>query len=79
VTASDRNGQIAPYANTGGFVDLIAPGTSFLEYGGQTFRVMGTSPATATVSGVAAVHLSTGASLTEVDAAIRGAFGIKNR
>jgi hypothetical protein len=77
VTAADRNGQIASYANTGSFIDLIAPGTSYIDYTGQTFRIMGTSPATATVSGYAATALAQGKSLAEVQAAIAGKFGLK--
>jgi hypothetical protein len=77
VTAGDRNGNFAPYANQGAFIDLIAPGTTFLNYGGQTFRVMGTSPATAVVSGAAAVQLSRGANLPQIDANLREAFGLR--
>ncbi len=77
VTASDRNGDIASYANRGSFVDLIAPGTSFLDFAGTTFRVSGTSPATATVSGAAAMYLSAGHSVQETEAQIQQTFGIK--
>ena len=79
VTAGDQNGNYAPYANQGSFIDLMAPGTSYLEYGGQTFRVMGTSPATAVVSGAAAVQLSRGATLQEIDSNLRGTFGLKRK
>src|SRR5262249_22240638 len=32
VTAGDRRGNIAPYANRGDFVDVIAPGVSLVDY-----------------------------------------------
>lgn len=54
VTASDRRGQVAAYANRGSFVDLIAPGTSVVPYAGKTFVVNGTSVSTAYTSGLAA-------------------------
>jgi hypothetical protein len=58
VTAGNRDGSIASYANRGSFIDLIAPGTSFMDYDGMTWRVTGTSPATAIVSGAAAMYAS---------------------
>jgi hypothetical protein len=54
VTAIDRGGQIAPYANRGSFVTMGAPGTSVIYYNGQPWYVMGTSPAAAFTSGVVA-------------------------
>jgi hypothetical protein len=54
VTAGDRNGNIAQYANRGDFVDLIAPGASVVQFGGQKYVVSGTSSATAYAAGVAA-------------------------
>ncbi|MBX3745741.1 MAG: S8 family serine peptidase [Verrucomicrobiae bacterium] len=54
VTASDHRGQIAPYANRGTFVDLIAPGTSIVPHAGEAFVVQGTSVSTAYASGLAA-------------------------
>jgi hypothetical protein len=54
VTASDRRGALAPYANRGDFVDLIAPGTSVVPYQGESFVVNGTSVATAYTAGLAA-------------------------
>jgi hypothetical protein len=53
VTAGNSQGQFAPYANRGQFVDVMAPGTSLVTFGGQAFIVTGTSPATAYVSGIA--------------------------
>jgi hypothetical protein len=54
VTALDASGQIAPYANTGGFVDLAAPGTAYVQFGDQTYSVAGTSSASAWTAGLAA-------------------------
>ena len=54
VTASDPNGQIAPYANRGSFVSMMEPGTSLVSYQGQSYLVSGTSSATASASGFAA-------------------------
>jgi thermitase len=54
VTAGVGPGQLAPYANRGSFVDVMAPGTSFINYNGLTWRVTGTSPAAAYVAGVIA-------------------------
>lgn len=54
VTALDRNGQIAAYANHGDFVDVGAPGLSIVPFEGRPYYVVGTSTATAYVSGQAA-------------------------
>ncbi|HTI70690.1 MAG TPA: S8 family serine peptidase, partial [Candidatus Limnocylindria bacterium] len=54
VTAASAPGQIAPYANRGSFIDLMAPGTSYVPYNNQMWAVSGTSPATAVASGAAA-------------------------
>jgi hypothetical protein len=54
VTAGDAKGKLAPYANHGDFVDVMAPGNSFVKYNGKTFRVSGTSPAAAYISGAIA-------------------------
>jgi hypothetical protein len=54
VTASDRNGNLASYANRGDFVDTIAPGGSIITFAGQQYFVAGTSASTAHASGIAA-------------------------
>jgi hypothetical protein len=54
VTAGDRYGQIASYANRGSFVDIMTPGTSVIPYNGQSYAISGTSAATAFASGLAA-------------------------
>lgn len=77
VTASDATGGIAPYANRGSFIDLIAPGTSYLEYGGTRFRVSGTSPATAYASAVAAASRSNGQTVQQTESQMLSLFGVK--
>jgi len=54
VTALSQPGQLAAYANFSPQVDMALPGTSIFSYGGQTYAVQGTSPATAYATGVAA-------------------------
>ncbi|MDB6057717.1 MAG: peptidase [Verrucomicrobiales bacterium] len=51
ITAGTR-GQIDPYANSGSFVDVIAPGTSFISLNGQTWVMQGTSVSTAFITGL---------------------------
>jgi hypothetical protein len=57
VTATDRSGNLAPYANRGSFIDVAAPGTAIVNFGGQSFVVTGTSTATAYVSGSTAAKI----------------------
>jgi hypothetical protein len=54
VTASDRSGKLASYANRGNFVDAIAPGGSLITFRGQQYYVVGTSTSTAYATGIAA-------------------------
>jgi hypothetical protein len=54
VTAADANGQLAPYANRGDFIDVLAPGQVRVTFNGQTWLTTGTSVSTALVTGVAA-------------------------
>ncbi len=54
VTAGNRDGSIASYANRGSFVDVIAPGQAIVKANGEFFRVSGTSASTALVTGQAA-------------------------
>ncbi|MSU61643.1 MAG: hypothetical protein EXS31_04460 [Pedosphaera sp.] len=77
VTASDPRGNIAPYANRGSFVDVIAPGTSLVQFAGESYVISGTSASTAYVSGTAAGYKATGQSADQVEAALREALAIK--
>jgi thermitase len=51
VTAGSPSGQYESYANRGSFIDVMAPGTSYISSGGQTWMVEGTSVSTAYVTG----------------------------
>lgn len=78
VTASDRQGNLAPYANRGGFVDLIAPGTSVVPYAGESWIVNGTSVSTAYASGLAAGLLAdSGKSSSDIIKAMRAKLGFQ--
>ena len=72
---TDRNGQIAVYANRGSFVDVIAPGSTVVSYGGANWYVAGTSAATAWVSGFAASLAAPGADYRKIEATLRQALG----
>jgi len=77
VTAGDRRGNIAPYANYGSFVDVVAPGTSIVRFAGDTYLVSGTSASTAYVSGIAAGLASeSGKPVQDVESKIRQALGV---
>jgi hypothetical protein len=77
VTALDRRGDIAPYANYGNFVDVGALGTSYVNFNGQPYRVVGTSPATAYASAMAAAIASaTGKRGADLEAEIRRALAV---
>lgn len=58
VTAVDASGNPADYANTGPQARLAGPGSTLIQYGGQTWLTKGTSGATAWVSGLAAGWMS---------------------
>jgi hypothetical protein len=77
VTAGDRKGNIASYANRGSFVDVIAPGMSVVEFGGQSYLISGTSAATAYVSGTAAAVRSSGKDAAQAEKVIRESLAIK--
>jgi hypothetical protein len=51
VTASAPNGQLAPYADDGSFVQTMLPGTAMVVWNGQEWIVQGTSTATANMTG----------------------------
>lgn len=78
VTALNRDGQIASYANRGDFVTAAAPGTSVVPYGGQSFVIVGTSTSAANASAYAGALMSaSGKSGTDLIALIRQGLGIK--
>jgi hypothetical protein len=54
VTATDDEGNTAAYANRGSFIDIGAPGSVVVNFGGVAYLVTGTSAATALASGIAA-------------------------
>jgi subtilisin family serine protease len=77
VTAGDSKGQIADYANSGSFVDVVAPSGTVINYQGQPFFVSGTSASTALVTGTAAGQAdANGKSLTEVEADLRAGSAV---
>jgi hypothetical protein len=72
VTATDNQGNIAPYANYGDFVDVAAPGTAIVSYNGNSYLVTGTSASTAMVSGAAAgLAEKTRSSVAKIEEAVR--------
>lgn len=67
VTAVNRDGNPMPWANRGNYVDVGAPGVTYIPFQGQTWVVRGTSPATALTAGMAAGYADrTGAPLGTV-------------
>ncbi len=54
VSAMGPDGNVAPYANRGSFVDVLAPGQIRMTYNGQTWVTSGTSVSAALVTGLAA-------------------------
>jgi hypothetical protein len=75
VTAGDRQGNVASYANYGSFVDVIAPGSSIVNFNNQSWLVMGTSASSAYMAGLAAAMADgSGKSFLDVETAIRSRF-----
>lgn len=75
VTAGDRAGHIASYANRGEFVDAVGPGTTVVTYQDENYRVTGTSPASAYMAGVAAgLAATTGAHPKAIQAGITAQY-----
>ncbi len=78
VTAGDRQGNIASYANRGSFVKIIAPGSSVIYFQNQPFYVTGTSASAAYASGMAAGLAETQhKSLSQADATLQQNLGVK--
>lgn len=77
VTALDPNGQLASYANRGSWVSMGAPGTSIVYYGSQAWYEVGTSPAAAFASGMAAGYMDANHSTTaQAQTFVRNNLGI---
>ena len=80
VTAADRNGNVADYANHGEFVDVAAPGSTIVTFNGLKYLVMGTSASTAYAAGMAAgLADESRKKPSEVEAAIRKNMAIKTK
>jgi len=78
VTAGDRQGNIADYANRGSFVSVVAPGDRVICYNGQQYRVRGTSVAVADTSGTTAGSAdSQRRGSSEVEAVFRAGLSVK--
>ena len=78
VTAGDKKGNIASYANYGSFVDAVAPGSTLVYFNGRSYYVSGTSASTAYASGMAAGLVdSSGKSLSAAASAITTTFAPK--
>jgi thermitase len=78
VSAGDKRGQIAAWANSGNFVDAVAPGSAVVPFGSQSYVVTGTSTATAFASGFAAALADkTGKSSADVEKLLLGLIGVK--
>lgn len=53
VTAGERDGTIAEFANRGSFVDVVGPASTVVDYSDSRWIITGTSPAAAYISGLA--------------------------
>lgn len=77
VTAITRDGGIAPWANYGSFVDIGAPGSSLVSFGGMNYLVTGTSTSTAlSAGGAAAIAQFTGKAGTQLSTIVRQTLAI---
>ncbi len=77
VTALAQNGQIAPYANYGNWVNLGFSGNSVVFLGSQAYLVQGTSVSTAIATGVAAGNKSAlGWNWPQIESAMQQKFGV---
>ena len=72
-----QNGQIAPYANYGNFVDMALPGASVVYLGNQPYLMQGTSVSTAYATGIAAGNEAAScAGLSQIQAAMQKKFAV---
>lgn len=77
VSAGSRQGQFAPYANRGSFIDLVLPGSGIVPYGGDNWMVTGTSTSTAYASGIAGALWSPSLGApSNLEASMRSHFGL---
>jgi hypothetical protein len=75
-----QNGQIAPYADYGSFVDMALPGTSVVYLGDQAYLMQGTSVSTAYATGIAAGNEASGcAGLPQIQAAMQQKFAVPSK
>jgi thermitase len=75
-----QNGQLAPYANYGSFVDMALPGSSVVYLGNQAYLMQGTSVSTAYATGVAAGNeASSCAGLSQIQAAMQQKFVVPQK
>jgi hypothetical protein len=82
VTAADARGGVASWANSGSWVDAMAPGENVIDYQNQAWSGTGTSFATSWVSGWAAGAMAgtrQGATQVEREALARWGFSPQNR
>jgi hypothetical protein len=78
VTAGDKRGNLASYANRGEFVDVVGPGTTIVYFNNRAHLVSGTSAATAFVTGMAAgLAAKTGTSVSNVESQVRKNLAFK--
>jgi hypothetical protein len=77
VTAADRHGNLAPYANSGSFVELIAPGAALIPFRNQSFFISGTSVSSAYATGLAAGYSErTGTPISQIPVEMRNIIGV---
>jgi hypothetical protein len=78
VTALSQPGQLASYANYWPGDSMALPGTGFVNYGGQSYVVQGTSTATAYASGIFAGTLSanTGSTAPQIISLMQAKFPV---
>ena len=76
VTAGDRQGNIASYANYGSFVDAVGPSGNVVCYDGQSWMVQGTSTATAFATGIGTGAAVQGATGSQVATAVENALKV---
>ncbi len=78
VTAGDRHGNLAEYANRGSFVDIVAPGSNIVRFGDKSYMGSGTSFAAAYITGVATAMASDSKTpLSQLEAQLRSKLGKK--